>query len=98
MSPKERPLSFKTTTKSASFASTKDLSTPIFSTSSPESLIPAVSFNNIGKPLIFMFFSITSLVVPSTLVTIDWFLLTRRLNRVDFPAFGGPNITTDAPD
>ena len=25
-------------------------------------------------------------------------MLTRRLNRVDFPAFGGPSITTDAPD
>ena len=68
---KERSVSFSIIVKSASFASTKDLSTPIFSTSSPDSLIPAVSFNSIGKPLIFILFSITSLVVPSKSVTID---------------------------
>ena len=34
---KERSVSFNIIVKSASFASTKDLSTPIFSTSSPDS-------------------------------------------------------------
>lgn len=47
-----------------------DFRTPIFSTISSVSLIPAVSINTKGIPLILITSSITSLVVPGMCVTI----------------------------
>ena len=60
-------------TKSAELSDSFDFSTPIFSTISSVSLIPAVSTIFKGIPFILTNSSITSLVVPAISVTIALF-------------------------
>lgn len=71
-------------TKSASWIFSLDLSTPIFSTISSVSLIPAVSIILTGIPSKFMYSSIISLVVPAISVTIALFVLTMHLIKMIF--------------
>ena len=71
--------------------------TPIFSTESNVSLIPAVSINLNSIPLIINDSSMVSLVVPGISETIALSSLMMLLSKVDFPAFGLPTITTGTP-
>ena len=84
-------------TRSALFKYFFARSTPIFSTTSSVSRIPAVSimFNIIPFKLICS--SRTSLVVPAISVTIAFSSPTREFKREDFPAFGFPTITVEIP-
>ncbi len=84
-------------TKSASLTFSKAFSTPIFSTVSSVSLIPAVSIIFKGTPLILTYSSMVSLVVPGTSVTIARFSFNRKFIRDDFPTFGFPSITVFMP-
>ena len=70
-------------TKSADSIDSLDFCTPIFSTISSVSLIPAVSTIFRGIPLIFTNSSITSLVVPGISVTIALFSPNIEFNRED---------------
>ncbi len=83
--------------KSALSAYFLAFSTPIFSTSSSVSRIPAVSIIFKPKPFNFMDSSSTSRVVPATLVTIALSSPTKRFKREDFPTFGFPTITVLIP-
>ena len=84
-------------TKSAESIDSLDFCTPIFSTISSVSLIPAVSTIFSGIPLIFTNSSITSLVVPAISVTIALFSPNIEFNSEDFPTFGLPIITVFNP-
>ena len=74
-----------------------DFSTPIFSTVSPVSLIPAVSTIFTGIPPRFIYSSTVSLVVPGISVTIALSSISSRLSRELFPTFGLPKITASTP-
>ena len=84
-------------TKSASFIIVRLFSIPIFSTTSSDSLIPAVSIifkitlSNIIVP------STMSLVVPGTFVTIAFSSSNSEFRRLLFPTFGLPMIPTFIP-
>ena len=78
--------------KSASSIICLLLSTPIFSTMSFVSLMPAVSIRFIVIPFIIMFPSIMSRVVPSMSVTIAFSVPISLFNKLLFPTFGFPII------
>ena len=84
-------------TRSASSRAFLERSTPIFSTTSSVSRIPAVSINLRGTPLILTYSSMTSRVVPSMSVTIAFSSRRRLLRRLDFPTFGRPMIAVERP-
>ena len=84
-------------TRSAPFATSRALETPIFSTTSSVSRIPAVSTIFSVIPWRVIYSSRISLVVPSISVTMALFSPTRRFNRDDLPAFGLPTITVSIP-
>lgn len=84
-------------TKSAFSISCFDFFTPIFSTISSVSLIPAVSTRISGIPFIFIISSMTSLVVPGILVTIALSSFNKEFKIVDFPTFVFPTITVFIP-
>ena len=84
-------------TKSAESIDSLDFCTPIFSTISSVSLIPAVSTIFSGIPLMFTNSSITSLVVPAISVTIALFSPKIEFNNDDLPTFGLPIITVFSP-
>ena len=84
-------------TRSASSRAFFERSTPIFSTTSSVSRIPAVSTSFKGTPLILTYSSITSRVVPSISVTIAFSSRNRLLSKLDFPTFGRPMIAVDKP-
>ena len=84
-------------TKSASSRAFLERSTPIFSTTSSVSRIPAVSTNFKGTPLMLTYSSITSRVVPSMSVTMALSSRSRLFKRLDFPTFGRPMIAVDKP-
>ena len=71
-------------TKSDFSISCFDFFTPIFSTISSVSLIPAVSTRIRGIPFILITSSIISLVVPGTWVTIALSSFKREFNKVDY--------------
>ena len=73
------------------------LSTPIFSTVSSVSLIPAVSVSTRGIPPILAYSSILSLVVPGISVTIALCSFKSIFMMLDFPAFGLPIIAVFRP-
>ena len=83
--------------KSASPASVRAFSTPIFSILSSVSRIPAVSMRRRPRSLRRTDSSSTSLVVPATSVTIARSCPERRLRREDLPAFGLPRMTVRMP-
>ena len=83
--------------RSASSAICLALPTPIFSTTSSVSRIPAVSITRSVIPFREMYSSRISLVVPSISVTIARSSPTRKLRREDLPAFGLPRITVLIP-
>ena len=72
-------------------------STPIFSTTSSVSRIPAVSIIFKEMPFRFRCSSSTSLVVPAISVTIARSSPRSTFNREDFPAFGFPRMTVRTP-
>ena len=78
--------------KSASANALRLLSTPIRSTTSSVSRIPAVSINLSGTPRTLTYSSITSLVVPAMSVTIAFSSLNKWFNKLDLPTFGRPII------
>ena len=78
--------------KSASSIESSALSTPIFSTISSVSLIPAVSIILRETPLIVICSSRVSRVVPGISVTIARSLLLSVFKREDLPALGLPRI------
>ena len=80
-------------TISESLSDVLDFSTPIFSTVSLVSLIPAVSVITIGIPSSKIDSSITSLVVPGISVTIALFSSSSAFKRELLPTFGFPAIT-----
>lgn len=80
------------TIKSALVNDSLDLSTPIFSTISSVSLIPAVSTIFKGIPFMFTNSSITSLVVPGISVTIALFSPKMELRSEDLPTFGSQQL------
>ena len=84
-------------TKSASFNALRLRSTPIFSTTSSVSRIPAVSINCKGTPRTLTYSSIVSLVVPAISVTIAFSSLNSTFNKLDFPTFGRPTIAVFNP-
>ena len=84
-------------TKSAVSAYALDFSTPIFSTTSPVSRIPAVSTILMGIPSIFRYSSTVSLVVPGISVTIARSSSSSQFNKEDFPTFGLPTMTVCKP-
>ena len=83
--------------KSASIAKSLAFFTPILSTTSLVSLIPAVSIIFKLIPSIFICSSNVSLVVPAISVTIALSVPTTALRNEDLPAFGLPNITVLIP-
>ena len=83
--------------RSASSANFSAFLTPIFSISLLVFLIPAVSTKSRQIPFILTLSSITSLVVPSTLLTIALSSSKIAFNKDDFPAFGFPIITVLIP-
>ena len=83
--------------RSASFSTFLERSTPIRSTISSVSRIPAVSTRRRGTPRTLTYSSIISRVVPATSVTIALFSCTKLLSNDDFPTFGRPTITVDNP-
>ncbi len=94
---KSSSLKFLETSKTAIIKSEEStrslaLSTPIFSTKSSVSLIPAVSIIFKGIPSILTNSSITSRVVPGISVTIALFSFKIAFNKDDLPTFGLPNI------
>ena len=72
-------------------------SIPIDSTSSLDSLIPAVSKRLITTPFRFILPSTMSLVVPFIFVTIALFSFKSAFNIEDLPTFGLPTIATLIP-
>ena len=84
-------------TISASESLPSVLSIPIFSISSEDSLMPAVSMNRKGSPPRVTTSSMVSRVVPATGDTIALSSPRRELRSVLFPAFTGPTIDTDIP-
>ena len=84
-------------TKSLFSASSFALFTPICSTTSSESLMPAVSIKLRKTPFKLMLSSRVSLVVPSISVTIALSSPRSKFNKEDFPAFGLPKITVLTP-
>ena len=84
-------------TRSAALAAWRDRSTPIFSTVSVVSLMPAVSSTLTGIPLTTRVDSITSRVVPGKGVTIARSLLLQALSKLDLPTLGQPTIATFKP-
>uniref|UniRef100_A0A7C9F693 Uncharacterized protein n=1 Tax=Opuntia streptacantha TaxID=393608 RepID=A0A7C9F693_OPUST len=83
---------------SAPSATASDLSTPILSTTSSVSRIPAVSSRVTGIPLTVILASTTSRVVPAMSVTIALSLLLQAFRRLDLPTLGRPTIATCKPD
>ena len=73
------------------------LSTPIDSTTSLASLMPAVSKRCKTIPLRLISPSTTSLVVPAISVTMAFSSPTREFNNDDLPTFGLPTIATLTP-
>ena len=92
-----RVLSTTKITRSASVASFLAFSTPILSTKSTVSRIPAVSIRFNWIPPIVICSSSVSLVVPSMYVTIARSSFARALRRLDFPALVLPRITVRIP-
>ncbi|CIV70182.1 Uncharacterised protein [Streptococcus pneumoniae] len=91
-------LAFSTSrTKSASLRAFFERSTPICSTMSSVSRIPAVSINLRGTPLMLTYSSMTSRVVPAISVTIALSSRKRLLRRLDFPTLGRPMIAVEIP-
>ena len=84
-------------TKSASCKAFLERSTPICSTRSSVSRIPAVSMSLSGTPLILTYSSITSRVVPSISVTMALSSRKRLLSRLDLPTLGRPMIAVEIP-
>ena len=83
--------------RSACDANFSALSTPIFSTISSVSRIPAVSTMFSIIPFMLTTSSKVSLVVPAISVTIALFSPRNMLRSEDFPAFGLPTITVLIP-
>src|SRR5699024_5774578 len=83
--------------KSASPNAFLERSTPMRSTMSSVSRIPAVSTNRNGTPLTLTYSSNVSRVVPGTSVTIALLSCIRLLSIEDLPTFGLPTITVDKP-
>ena len=83
--------------KSAESANFMLFSIPNFSITLSVSLIPAVSINFKATPLIFIYSSILSLVVPSMSLTIALSSFSIKFRSDDFPAFGLPKITVFIP-
>ena len=84
-------------TRSASFAESIAFSTPIFSTTSSVSRIPAVSMIRREIPWRRIVSSRISLVVPAISVTMALSSPKRVFKREDFPALGFPTITVLMP-
>ena len=84
-------------TRSASGIKLRLFSTPIFSTISSVSRIPAVSIIFKDTPLIVMLPSTVSLVVPSISVTIAFSVSSKQFNKLLFPTFGLPIKATLIP-
>ncbi|CAG5925587.1 Uncharacterised protein [Streptococcus pneumoniae] len=84
-------------TKSASLRAFFERSTPICSTMSSVSRIPAVSINLRGTPLMLTYSSMTSRVVPAISVTIALSSRKRLLRRLDFPTLGRPMMAVEIP-
>ena len=78
-------------------AVSRAFSTPIFSTTSDVSRIPAVSTKIKLKSPSIICSSRVSLVVPAISVTIALCLPDNALSKDDFPAFGFPTITVRIP-
>ena len=83
--------------KSASLNALRERSTPIFSTISSVSRIPAVSTSLNGTPRTLTYSSNTSRVVPATSVTMALLSWIRLFSIEDLPTFGLPTITVDNP-
>ena len=83
--------------KSESEIKDTDFSTPIFSTISSVSLIPAVSLIFRLIPSKSMYSSMTSRVVPGISVTIALFSFNKAFNKEDLPTFGLPIIVVLIP-
>ena len=94
-----RPCTASTTynTRSAFFINCCALSTPICSTKLSVSRIPAVSTIFSGMPFRLIYSSITSRVVPGISVTMARSCPSSAFNKLDFPTFGLPAITTRRP-
>ena len=84
-------------TKSASFNALRLRSTPIRSTTSSVSRIPAVSISWSGTPRTFTYSSIVSRVVPAISVTMAFSSRNNTFNKLDFPTFGRPTIAVFNP-
>ena len=84
-------------TKSAVSNNFKLFSTPIFSTISSVSLIPALSDIFKIKFPMFTLSSTISLVVPGISVTIAFSYFAKLLSKEDFPTFGFPTMATLIP-
>ena len=84
-------------TRSASVNALRLRSTPIRSTISSVSRIPAVSINRKGTPLTLTYSSITSRVVPATSVTMAFSSLRSTFSKLDLPTFGRPIIAVANP-
>ena len=84
-------------TTSALFAARYDRSTPIFSTSSSVSRIPAVSMRLIATPSFSILSSRLSRVVPAMSVTIALSLPQSALSKDDLPTLATPTIATSMP-
>ena len=87
----------KNNTKSAFSKASLLRLTPICSTISSVSRIPAVSINLIGTPLMFTYSSRTSRVVPAISVTIALFSCSRLFNSELLPTLGRPIIAVFIP-
>ena len=70
---------------------------PIFSISSSDFRIPAVSVKRKEISLIIKESSIASLVVPAISETIAYSSFNNVFNKVDLPTFGQPSIVTGIP-
>ena len=92
-----RELSRIKSTRSASENARRDLSIPMRSTVSSDSLIPAVSTRRTGMPLIWAFSSTVSLVVPGIFVTMLRSSPIKIFIREDFPTLGFPTIAVRIP-
>ncbi len=89
--------SINMTVRSASLIERVVRSIPICSTTSEVSRTPAVSISITGMPLTSTGSSILSLVVPGMSVTIALSKLSRRLSKLDLPAFGLPTMASFRP-
>mmetsp|Transcript_27156 Transcript_27156/g.69106 ORF Transcript_27156/g.69106 Transcript_27156/m.69106 type:complete len:341 (-) Transcript_27156:637-1659(-) len=84
-------------TMSAARAAARERSTPICSTLSTLSRIPAVSSSVSGTPPTTSPASSTSRVVPAMSVTIARSVRVHALSRLDLPTFGRPTMATCSP-